>query len=61
MKLAPVRVFLCKHPLSHFSRRDNVHLIYITTDEEINIFVTLNTESENFSVERYSEKYTILV
>ena len=32
-----------------------------TTDEQIKIFVTENTESDTFCVEEYSEKYTIVV
>ena len=30
-----------------------------TTDEQIKIFVTENTESDTFCMEEYSEKYTI--
>ena len=32
-----------------------------TTDEQIKIFVTENTESDTFCMEEYSEKYTIVV
>ena len=32
-----------------------------TTDEQIKIFVTENTESDTFCVEEYLEKYTIVV
>ena len=32
-----------------------------TTDEQIKIFVTENTESDTFCVEEYSEKYIIVV
>ena len=32
-----------------------------TTEEEIKIFVTENTESESFCIEGYLEKYTIVV
>ena len=34
---------------------------YQTTDEQIKIFVTENTESDTFRMEEYSEKYTIVV
>ena len=33
----------------------------LTTDEQIKIFVTENTESDTFCMEEYSEKYTIVV
>ena len=33
----------------------------LTTDEQIKIFVTENTESGTFCMEEYSEKYTIVV
>ena len=32
-----------------------------STDEQIKIFVTENTESDTFCMEEYSEKYTIVV
>ena len=32
-----------------------------TTDEQIKIFVTENTESDTFCMEEYLEKYTIVV
>ena len=32
-----------------------------TTDKEIKIFVTKNTEGEAFCMEGYSEKYTVVV
>ena len=32
-----------------------------TTDEQIKIFVTENTESDTFCMKEYSEKYTIVV
>ena len=32
-----------------------------TTNEQIKIFVTENTESDTFCMEEYSEKYTIVV
>ena len=32
-----------------------------TTDEQIKIFVTENTENDTFCKEEYSEKYTIVV
>ena len=32
-----------------------------TTDEQIKIFVTENTESDTFRMEEYSEKYTIVI
>ena len=34
---------------------------YQTTDEQIKIFVTENTESDTFCMKEYSEKYTIVV
>ena len=34
---------------------------YQTTDEQIKIFVTENTESDTFYMEEYSEKYTIVI
>ena len=34
---------------------------YQTTDEQIKIFVTENTESDTFCKEEYSGKYTIVV
>ena len=34
---------------------------YQTTDEQIKIFVTENTESDTFCMEEYTEKYTIVV
>ena len=33
----------------------------LSTDEQIKIFVTENTESDSFCMEEYSEKYTIVV
>ena len=33
----------------------------LTTDEQIKIFVTENTESDTFCMEEYSEKYTVVV
>ena len=33
----------------------------LTTNEQIKIFVTENTESDTFCMEEYSEKYTIVV
>ena len=33
----------------------------LTTDKQIKIFVTENTESDTFCMEEYSEKYTIVV
>ena len=39
--------------VNHFSQQ--------TTDEQIKIFVTENTESDAFCMEEYSEKYTIVV
>ena len=49
--------------VSHFSQCSHApsRLYKNVTDEQIKIFVTVNTESDTFCMEEYSEKCTIVV